>query len=84
MNLKENKKLIQDIYDKGLFQGVSYNTKKNVIQVAVKDKNHYKIQELKTEYPLRDYESLKEFCSKLSPTKEKEIVSEETNVIEEK
>ncbi|MBK8396151.1 MAG: hypothetical protein IPL26_13055 [Leptospiraceae bacterium] len=38
MNLKENKKIVQDIYDKGLFQGLSYNTKKNVIQVAVKDK----------------------------------------------
>lgn len=72
MSLKENKKQIQEVYDKGLYQGLSYNTKENKIFVAVKDGKHYKLVEVKSDYPLRDFENLKEFVQNIKVSQVKE------------
>lgn len=73
MSLKENKKIIQDIYDKGLFQGISYSPKENKIFVAVRDGKGHKMQEIKTEYPPRDFEALKEYVQNLKFSKAEDI-----------
>jgi len=67
MSLTDNKKIIQETYDRGEFCGLSFDG--NKIGLAVKNKKHWDVVNLKSELPKKEFEDLQAFVSELGKPK---------------